>query len=967
MHQRSPSDGYDSEEKQSPPPRPVLSKKGTVKSRAHCGAEAIGLSDDIINHLNTLSDSMAREDAWKSTMKAIGTQDGHDVMRTHFDAIFEDRQRRKRFDTKKVSTRKRFQSNIDLTFVDSKSKASKSKTTSLGHVALEKAVSSAMKKEIGPLLKLSKGKLLEQWVKPWPCTKCECIARIDSLLGVYQHFHRDVIALKEEMQRDVNRGHELERDIGLRIDRLFQMEGYDQQHIYNDFLHIQQVHMDEMGAITAGLRKKYKCTHCVNGVRQRSMHRVHMTEPLARGHLCMIHSYFLHSFVDPDEDIEARFNKMTDGTLGGILEDDEKSDETPSVVNDDDDIPDSTGGCIAERGDVQWMNSSIQDLDPSKPSNELPIYDKLVDNMGIYRYQKSAGMPMELMKALSHLNPKYNNIKEEVLNNPYTPISADNWNQTLRKAKIFYNSFTRRSIRTQSDGFYEDMLLKHREDWVKGEDCTLQDVVVLKLYTDFDDLQFELKKCFRWTEDSDIKHQLHESSDQFSKQKAVKNAVPANSQKGRPAINPLRRTSTGTVGNTRAPTHFKGQSSMMDVSALAMVSGNFKGSRAETEHQQDLVQRLEAFYHWRLAVMVFIDKFSSLDHKKPVYFGVNQRMILDPTPTLSYFGPVSTSKSYHVATTFAKAKGMVLEVSSMYPRLGMCKGFNASLMSDYPEEQEYLLGHIYMRILKVGIQLKEEDYFNVATKVRLAFFAIHLFQRQIFSMDHHLEHLLDAFLCLQVFNCASNNNNNNHNARDLFAAVLEKDRNRFYQFLSTIFERKKKKQPLKVMPPGVIKMGDKEKERSNHLFYILIKKFQHFCAFPNRRQIVKIDCISEGLRPYFLDSIGRPHIDQQWIVSFDKVLFLYPNLKQIHFLNLYKFDNAALEKLIAAVQRKDCQLEKIKFLYCVHSGSLSDYEHFYDPDSLDNKLMNQLNDLKWKVSYERDEKTKFVINIKKRN
>jgi len=960
MHQRSPSDGYDSEEKQSPPPGPVLSRKGAVKSRAHCGAEAIGLSDDIINHLNTLSDSMAREDAWKSIMKAIGTQDGHNVMRRHFDAIFEDRQRRKRFDTKKVSTRKRFQSNVDLTFVDSKSKASKSKTTSLGHVALEKAVSAAMKKEIGPLLKLSKGKLLEQWVKPWPCTKCECIARIDGLLGVYQHFHRDVIALKEEMQRDVTRGHELERDIGLRIDRLFQMEGYDQQHIYNDFLHIQQVHMDEMGAITAGLRKKYKCTHCVNGVCQRSMHRVHMTEPLARGHLCMIHSFFLHSFVDPDEDIEARFNKMTDGTLGGILEDDEKSDEAPTAVNDDDDIPDSTGGCIAERGDIRWMNSSIQDLDPSKPSNELPIYDKLVDNMGIYRYQKSAGMPMELMKALSHLNPKYQNIKEEVLNNPYTPISADNWNQTLRKAKIFHNSFASKRIRTQSDGFYEDMLLEHREDWVKGEDCTLQDVVVLKLYTDFDKLQYELKKCFRWTEDSDIKHQLHESSDQFSKQKAVKNAVPANSQKGRPAINPLRGN------NTRAPTHFKGQSSMMDVSALAMVSENFKGTqRQRGEHYEDLVKRLEAFYHWRLAVMVFIDKFSSLDHKKPVYFGVNERMILDPTPTLSYFGPVSTSKSYYVAKKFATAKGMVLEVSSMYPRVGMCKGFNASLMSDYPEEQEYLLGHIYMRIRKVGIRLKIDDYVNVATKVRLAFFAIHLFQRQIFSMDHHLEHLLDAFLCLQVFNCGSNNN---HNARDLFAAVLEKDRNRFYQFLSTIFERKKKKQPLKVMPPGVIKMGDKEKERKNHLFYILIKKFQHFCAFPNLRQIVKIDCISEGLRPYFLDSIGRPYIDQQWIVSFDKVLFLYPNLKQIHFLNLYKFDDEALRRLIAAIKLKDCKLGSIKFVYHDFEGSVHCCKHFYNPDLLDKKLMKKLDDLKWKVSYPKKiNGAKFVIKIQRRN
>jgi len=430
-------------------------------------------------------------------------------------------------------------------------------------------------------------------------------------------------------------------------------------------------------------------------------------------------------------------------------------------------------------------------------------------------------------------------------------------------------------------------------------------------------------------------------------------AVPANSQKGRPAV-------SAVCGTGRAPNHFKAQSSIMNISALAMVSANEqnKEERQKVQYLDDLEERLKHFYHWRLALMVFVQKFSTvLDNKRRLYFGMNRKMILDPSPTLSCYGPISTTPSYYVARNFASEQGMILEISSMYPRLGMCHAFNASLMSEYPEEQEYLIGHIYMRINRISIK-EPGQYLPVNSKLRLAFFAIHLFQRQIFSMGEYLEHILDAFLCLQVFNCASNNNNN---ARDLFASVLKKDRSPFYQFLSAIFECKKKKQPLKVMPPGVIKMEEKEKERKNHIFYILIKKFHDFCVSPNRRQIVKIDCISEGLKPYFLDE------DEKWIVSFDKVLFLYPNLKQIHFLNLYKFDNAALEKLIAAVQRKDCQLEKIKFLYCVHSGSLSDYEHFYDPDSLDNKLMNQLNDLKWKVSYERNEKTKFVINIKKRN
>merc|ERR1712154_148259 len=79
-----------------------------------------------------------------------------------------------------------------------------------------------------------------------------------------------------------------------------------------------------------------------------------------------------------------------------------------------------------------------------------------------------------------------------------------------------------------------------------------------------------------------------------------------------------------------------------------------------------------------------------------------------------------------------------------------------------------------------------------------------------------------------------------------------------------------------------------------------------------------------------------------------KVLFLYPNLKQIHFLNLYKFDDEALRRLIAAIQRKDCKLGSIKFVYTAYEGSVNDCQHFYDPDSLDNKLMKKLKEMKRK-------------------
>merc|ERR1719150_508936 len=94
---------------------------------------------------------------------------------------------------------------------------------------------------------------------------------------------------------------------------------------------------------------------------------------------------------------------------------------------------------------------------------------------------------------------------------------------------------------------------------------------------------------------------------------------------------------------------------------------------------------------------------------------------------------------------------MILELSSMFPRRRLCHAFNASLMSEYPEEQEYLVGHIYLRINQIHIK-PPNKYIHIDSKLRLAFFTIHLFQRQIYSMDSHLVQYLVTFIEFQLFN-----------------------------------------------------------------------------------------------------------------------------------------------------------------------------------------------------------------------
>eukprot|EP01083_Nonionella_stella_P072597 195783_1 len=77
-----------------------------------------------------------------------------------------------------------------------------------------------------------------------------------------------------------------------------------------------------------------------------------------------------------------------------------------------------------------------------------------------------------------------------------------------------------------------------------------------------------------------------------------------------------------------------------------------------------------------------------------LYHGVNQKMILNPSATQSFDGPLSTTSSYQVAATFAKSRGMILSITSQFPRLQMCKAFDASIISGYPAEQEWLIAHL---------------------------------------------------------------------------------------------------------------------------------------------------------------------------------------------------------------------------------------------------------------------------------
>merc|ERR1711933_389058 len=169
---------------------------------------------------------------------------------------------------------------------------------------------------------------------------------------------------------------------------------------------------------------------------------------------------------------------------------DEKSVETKNSEN-----KPKTTTYAGKKEDEMWLRNVTPNKDDQ---TEQEMYKLLVSNMGVFRWQNPHGFRSGQNRAIGQIKKKYSNIKEEALHNDYHRLSRDNWNQTLRKSKVFYNSWARQKIRTKYDGYFDDKVTAQRAKWKSGVEIALQEVLTLKLYTDFDKLQFALKRCFRF-------------------------------------------------------------------------------------------------------------------------------------------------------------------------------------------------------------------------------------------------------------------------------------------------------------------------------------------------------------------------------------------------------------------------------------------------------------------------------------
>eukprot|EP01084_Bolivina_argentea_P320120 555385_1 len=152
--------------------------------------------------------------------------------------------------------------------------------------------------------------------------------------------------------------------------------------------------------------------------------------------------------------------------------------------------------------------------------------------------------------------------------------------------------------------------------------------------------------------------------------------------------------------------------------------------------------------------------------------------------------------------------------------------------------------------------------------------------------------------------------------------------------------------------------------------------------YPNKSQSITFDNISDILKRFFMEPSDVQAIatgQSKWIISFDEIITVYPNVKEIHFVNNYRFDEYVLGKLVDQIQRKDNvnKLKKVTFSYYDYETKHDDfiYRQNMPPDSIKFKnpahlehsmLRNNILNVKpnkWKIVHKENGDVGYKITI----
>ena len=258
-----------------------------------------------------------------------------------------------------------------------------------------------------------------------------------------------------------------------------------------------------------------------------------------------------------------------------------------------------------------------------------------------------------------------------------------------------------------------------------------------------------------------------------------------------------------------------------------------------------------------------------------------------------------------------------------------------------------------IRILKIITVATNLDS-APASLTREFFFVLQLFREQIFSMEQHLEIRLALALAWLRSECCVNKEKYIEKYGKIeyegWDAMLEGTHRRRHKN-----ERKSKHQRV----GSNTFFSPKSQTELIHLEDVWVRRWDQIRECPNERQCVKFDRISDILRRFFMektDEVDTETNERKWTISFEEITSIWPNVKELHFMNEYRFDDEVLQRLIHQIERKDKNtLQKVVFLYFDYtecddgSGKPMESDKFMNPEGLDKKLKDKILNLGWKM------------------
>eukprot|EP01084_Bolivina_argentea_P287790 493850_1 len=202
----------------------------------------------------------------------------------------------------------------------------------------------------------------------------------------------------------------------------------------------------------------------------------------------------------------------------------------------------------------------------------------------------------------------------------------------------------------------------------------------------------------------------------------------------------------------------------------------------------------------------------------------------------------------------------------------------------------------------------------MSSVIRETFFAIHLFHAQIFAMSENLEKIIAQMLKVNRKECCDSiiQTKYKHQTGQFNDWIAETILSHYCNYANHLAGKQKLKTVVGNAEQNMTKEEREDWKKTDTVRALCWKKFEEFRRHPNVKQRVKFDKISDRLKRFFMEQINEKDIntnENKWIVSFEEITNVYPKVKEIQFINEYRFDNNVLENLIKQIDRKEEQKE----------------------------------------------------------